>query len=146
MKRREFTKHKKLNTLLNLMLLVLALPVLMVAAPQYGTFIFMGARSKRIYNVDAYFSDVADALVNFDGGAGAGTASPTSWTAPEPVVLVDQSIVTGMTDTTKIQVLRNNQPTGDFLRYTQHLTTSALRSPIRTGFNQGVEVRAIQKA
>jgi len=118
----------------------------MVAAPQYGTFIFQGARSGRVYNVDAYFSDVADALSNFDGGGGAGAASPTSFTAPEPLILLDQSIVTGMTDTTKIQILRGNQPTGDFLRYTQHLTTSPSRSPIRLGFDQGVEIRAIQKA
>lgn len=118
----------------------------MVAAPQYGTYIFQGMRSSRIYNVDAYHSDVADALVNFDGGAGASATSPTSWTAPEPVVLIDQSIVTGMTDTTKVQILRNNQPVGDFLRYTQHLTTSAFRSPTRVGFAQGTEFRAIQKA
>lgn len=118
----------------------------MVAAPQYGTYTFMGIRSKRIYNVDAYHSDVADGLVNFDGGGGAGAASPTSWTAPEPVILMDYAIVTGMTDTTKIQILRNNQPTGDFYRYTQHLTTSATRSPVRLGFTPGTEVRAIQKA
>lgn len=118
----------------------------MVAAPQYGTMTFVGVRTKRIYNVDCYFSDVADALATFDGGAGAGTTSPSSWTAPEPVILTDFAIVTGMTDTTKIQVLRNNQPTGDFLRFTQHLTTSAMRSPVRVGFAQGVEVRAIQKA
>lgn len=118
----------------------------MVAAPQYGTFTFVGIRSGRVYNVDAYFSDVADALVNYDGGAGAGTTSPTSWTAPEPVLLVDQAIHTGMTDTTKIQTLRNNQPTGDFLRYTQHLDTSPARSPVRLGVNQGTEFRCIQKA
>lgn len=118
----------------------------MVAAPQYGTFVFQGLSSGRIYNVDAYFSDVADALSNWDGGAGSGTSSPTSFTAPENLLLIDFSIVTGMTDTTKIQVLRNNQPTGDFLRFTQHLTTSAFRSPIRLGFARGVEVRAIQKA
>jgi len=118
----------------------------MVAAPQYGTFTLVGLRTGRVYNVDAYFSDVADALVNFDGGGGAGTTSPTSFTCPEDVLLVDQSIVTGMTDTTKIQVLRNNQPTGDFLRFTQHLTTSAQRSPVRLGFARGTELRAIQKA
>lgn len=118
----------------------------MAAAPQYGTFSFQGLRSGRIYNVDMYHSDVVDALANFDGGGGAGTASPTSFTAPEPLLLFDYAIVTGMTDTTKIQVLRNNQPTGDFLRYTQHLTTSAFRSPLKLGFAQGVEVRAIQKA
>jgi hypothetical protein len=119
---------------------------IMVAAPQYGTFVFKGAQSGRIYNVDAYFSDVADALVNFDGGGGSGASSPTSFTAPEALILVDVSIVTGMTDTTKIQTLRNNQPTGDFLRFTQHLTTSPARSPIFMGFARGTEIRAIQKA
>ena len=118
----------------------------MVAAPQYGTFVFQGQQSSRIYNVDAYFSDVADALANFDGGGGAGTTSPTSFTAPEDLLLLDVSIVTGMTDTTKMQVLRGNQPTGDFLRFTQHLTTSPARSPVRLGFARGTEIRAIQKA
>jgi len=118
----------------------------MVAAPQYGTLSLVGLRSRRIYNVDLYHSDVADALVNMDAGAGAGTTSPTSFTCPEPVLLFDYSIVTGMTDTTKVQVLRNNQPTGDFLRFTQHLTTSARRSPVRLGFRPGTEIRMIQKA
>lgn len=118
----------------------------MAATPQYGTFTFKGLRSGRIYNVDAYFSDVADALVTFDGGAGAGSTSPSSFTAPEPLLLIDQAIVTGTADTTKIQLLRNNQPTGDFLRYTQHLTTLAQRSPVMLGFAQGVEIRALQKA
>lgn len=118
----------------------------MAATPQYGTMVFMGLSSKRIYNTDIYISDVADALITWDGGAGAGTGSPTSWTAPEPVVLVDFAIVTGTQDTTKIQLLRNNQATGDFLRYTQHLTTSAQRSPVRLGFTPGTEIRAIQKA
>jgi predicted secreted protein len=118
----------------------------MSAAPQFGTMTFMGVASKRIYNVDCYFSDVADGLVNFDGGAGASATSPESFTAPEPLLLQDMAIVTGMTDTTKVQILRNNQPTGDFLRYTMHLTTAAFRSRVQLGFNQGVEVRAIQKA
>lgn len=118
----------------------------MVAAPQYGTFVFIGARSGRIYNVDAYHSDVADALVNFDAGAGASATSPTSWTAPETCLLIDHAIVTGMTDTTKIQLLRNNQPVGDFLRYTMHLTTSAQRAPVRVGIRAGTEFRCIQKA
>ena len=118
----------------------------MAATPQYGTMVLAGTRSKRIYNVDVYFSDVADALVRWDAGAGASATSPQSWTAPEPVLLLDFAIVTGTADTTKIQVLRNNQPTGDFLRYTMHLTSLANRAATRLGFNQGTEVRAIQKA
>lgn len=117
----------------------------MAATPEYAAFVFRGA-SGRLYNVDAYVSDVAQALVTFDAGAGAGASSPNSWTAPEPVLLIDFAIVTGTADTTKIQLLRNNQPAGDFLRYTMHLTTSAYRSPVNLGFGRGVEVRALQYA
>lgn len=138
--------RKKFVAIAKLMFLLPVLPLLGVAAPQFGTVVLRGLRSQRIYNVDVYHSDVVDGLANFDGGGGASATSPTSFTCPEPVVMIDQSIVTGMTDTTKLQVLRGNQPTGDFLRYTQHLTTSPARSPIMLGFNQGVELRAIQKA
>ena len=117
-----------------------------VAAPQFAIFVFEGLNTKRIYNVDAYLSDVVDGLGNFDGGGGSSATSPDGFTAPEPLVLKDFAIVTGMTDTTKIQVLRNNQPTGDFLRYAMHLTTASQRSDIRLGFGQGVEIRVIQKA
>ncbi|GAI13495.1 unnamed protein product, partial [marine sediment metagenome] len=108
-----------------------------VAAPEYGVFTFQGLQSGRIYNVDIYYSDVADALINFDGGAGASATSPDSFTAPENLLLIDIAIVTGGTDTTKFQLLRNNQPTGDFIRHTTHLTSVALRSPIRLGFARG---------
>jgi hypothetical protein len=118
----------------------------MSAAPQYGTMVFHGIQSGRVYNVDAYFSDVSDGLSTWDGGGGASATSPDSFTAPENVILNDFSIVSGMTDTTKIQILRGNQPTGDFLRYTQHLTTAAQRSPLRLGFRAGTQIRTIQKA
>lgn len=117
-----------------------------VAAPQNGTLAFVGMQTGRIYNTDMYFSDVVDAQSNFDGGGGASATSPDNFVAPEDVELRDFSIVTGMTDTTKIQLLRNNQATGDFLRFTQHLTTSPQRSPVRIGFRRGVQIRAIQKA
>jgi len=118
----------------------------MAATPQYGTFVFRGLQTGRVYNVDIYMSDVADALVRFDGGAGASQTSPDSFIPTEPVALIDVAIVTGTADTTKIQILRGNQPTGDFLRYTQHLTTSPFRSPVNLGFAAGTPVRAIQKA
>ena len=118
----------------------------MAATPQYGTFVFRGLITGRIYNVDIYLSDTADALLHFDGGAGAGETSPDSFIPTEPVALIDVAIVTGTADTTKLQILRGNQPTGDFLRYSQHLTTSPFRSPVSLGFAAGIPVRAIQKA
>lgn len=113
--------------------------------PTYGTFSFTGRQSGRIYNVDAYLADVADSLVHFDGGGGASATSPTSFTAPEDLLLFDVALKTGPTVIFKLQVLRGNQPTGDFLRLTAHLDTSPARSPIRLGFVRGTEVRAIEK-
>lgn len=118
----------------------------MVAAPEYATFTFMGLRTKKTYSVDAYYSDVADALINWDGGAGGSATSPDSWTAPEPVVLIDVAVVTGGTDTLKFQVLRNNAPVGGFLRHTLFLNTLAKRAPLAIGFPQGSEIRCLQKA
>lgn len=117
-----------------------------VAAPEYGTFVFIGLQSQRIYNVDIYYSDVADALIRWDGGAGASATSPDSFTAPENLLLADIAVVTGGTDTKKFQLLRNNQPTGDFIRHVPHLTTNPVRPSLRLGFTRGTEVRAIQKA
>ncbi|GAH92058.1 unnamed protein product [marine sediment metagenome] len=113
--------------------------------PAYGTFVFVGMRSQRIYNVDSYIADVADDLIHFDGGGGASPTSPTSFTAPEDILLSDVSFKTGPTVISKLQILRGNQATGDFLRLAAHLDTSPARSPVRLGFVRGTEVRAIEK-
>lgn len=116
-----------------------------VAAPEYCTFVFLG-QSTRVYNVDVYYSDVVDGLINWDGGAGASATSPDSFTAPENITLKDIAVVTGGTDTTKFQLLRGNQPTGDFIRHVPHLTTNPNRPQLNLGFRQGTQIRAIQKA
>jgi len=122
------------------------MPLLGVAAPEYGVMTFVGLRTKKTYSVDIYYGDVADALINWDGGAGASATSPDSWTPPEPVLLIDCAIVTGGTDTKKFQLLRNNAPTGGFLRHTLFLNTLSKRAPLSLGFQAGSEIRALQKA
>lgn len=117
----------------------------MAATPKNATFTFQGASGKN-YNVDAYCSDVANALVRFDGGAGAGSATPEYWRAPENVLLKDISIVTGMQDTTKLQILRNNAATGDIARYVPHVSTAPFRPAMNVGYAMGTEVRALQLA
>lgn len=117
----------------------------MVAAPQYATMLFRGM-SGRTYAKDVYLSDTNNALANFDAGAGASATSATDITFPEPVVLEDYSQVTGMTDTTKVQLVRDNVPTGDMLRYAIHLTTLANRPKLRIGIKQGTRLTMIQKS
>lgn len=116
----------------------------MVAAPQYSTFTLKG-RSGKSYSVDAYSSDVLAALINLDGGAGASSSSPTYWSAPEDCILVDWSVVTGLTDTTKLQLTRNQVPTGDFLRAAIHLTSLNNRPALRIGFRRGDQLGGIQR-
>lgn len=117
----------------------------MVAAPQYSTMTFVGLRTRKTYPIDVYLSDVNGALINFDGGAGASATSPQSWTPPEPVVLVDFAIVTGMTDTTKLQPTRGGATMGIMLRYALHLSTLAQRPKLALGFAPGIDISAIQR-
>lgn len=117
----------------------------MAATPQYAVFTFIGM-SKRTYTVDAYVSDVANAVVRFDGGGGASTTSPDYWAAPEPCVLTDFAIVTGTQDTTKLDLSINGRPVGGFLRYTMSLTTTSQRPRLSLGMRAGSQFRAIQRA
>jgi len=116
----------------------------MGATPQYGSMVFIGNSSGKTYAVDLYISDVNGGLVNFDGGAGAGAASPTQWIAPEKVTLIDYSMVTGTADTEKIRLTVNNRPLASILRYGVHLTTLATRPKLNIGFMAGAQIGGIQ--
>ena len=105
--------------------------------------VFVGASGKT-YLVDIYVSDVNAALINWDGGAGAGASSPTYWTAPENVMLVDYSQVTGTADTEKIRLTVNGRPLQSVLRYGVHLTTLNNRPKLAVGFKGGSQIAAIQ--
>ena len=115
----------------------------MAATPQYCAFFFRGASGKT-YSVDGYVSDVNAARINWDGGAGAGSGSPTFWKPPENVVLEDYSMVTGTADTEKIRLVVNGRPTSQVLRYVPHLTTNASRPKLAIGFSQNTEISALQ--
>jgi len=107
--------------------------------------IFRG-KSGKTYSKDLYVSDVDAALVNVDGGSGASSTSPTDWIPPEPVILTDYSMVTGTQDTEKLQVTRDGVPTGDFLRYSIHLTTLANRPRLTIPFGARQKIAFIQRA
>jgi len=116
----------------------------MAAAPQRGTFTFVGA-SGETYQVDAYISDVLAAPINLDGGVGAGTTSPLYWTCPEACTLVDWAVVTGLTDTTNIALVSNGaQLPNKRLRHAVFLTSLNNRPALRIPFKQGSMFGAIQ--
>ena len=116
----------------------------MVAAPRHATFTF-ATRGGNI-SVDAYFSDVANALVTFDDGQGAGASSNTFWIAPVDCILVDVSVVTGLTDTARAMISRNSIPVGSIIDYTTHVSTAAYRPVLKIGFPRGSKLSIIQLA
>lgn len=118
----------------------------MVAAPQYATLTIVGPRGIATKAVDMYLSDVADARVNFDSGQGASSSSQDDYYSPFTGFITDFSIASGMTDTTKIQVLRDNTPTGDHLRFANHLNSLNSRIPLRIPVVKGQRIGAIQRA
>ena len=115
----------------------------MAPAPQYGTMIFRGT-SGATYVKDVYISDVNGAPIRFDSGAGASATSQDFTKFPEDVYLVDFSVVTGLTDTTKIRLTGNGSPSGYLLRYSIHVTTIATRPALAIGVNSGSNYSAIQ--
>lgn len=114
----------------------------MAAAPQYGTMTVLagGIRTP----IDIYISDVVDAAVRFDNGRGAGAATPDYFTAPTDLAIVDISVPTGLTDTTKIQPTVNNKTIGAVVRYANQLNTLAYRVPMNLRVFRGQTLRFIQ--
>lgn len=118
----------------------------MAAAPQNATATFRG-QSGKLYTIDQYLSDVANAYTTFNPNGSAGTATLQYWVAPENVTLVDFSIVTGMTDTKGITWLESGAiKAGSSLRYANQLNTLPFRPALSIQFRQGSLVGAQQFA
>lgn len=118
----------------------------MAAAPQSGTLFFIGLQTKTSYAVDLYISDVVSGMGNFDAGAGSSATSPDFYTFPEDVILQDFSVVTGLTDTTKIRMVGDGRPSSQVLRYALHLTTLNNRPKLNIGVKAGHRFQVLQLA
>lgn len=117
----------------------------MAATPQSCTFI-LRAMNGSTKALDAYVSDVANASVRFDSGAGSSSTSDTFWIAPVDCIIEDFAMVTGTADTTRIQVVKNAVSTGQILRYTVHLTSLNNRPRLAIPLKAGDKLSATQLA
>jgi len=112
--------------------------------PKNATFTFFGLQSGMIYPIEAYISDVANAAVRWDAGAGASATSSDSWIPPEPVQLRDYSQVSGPTVAFKLRLSINGVNAPGLLRFETHLSTNAYRPPLSLGIPAGARLTAIQ--
>lgn len=118
----------------------------MAATPQRAAFTFLG-KSGRVYSIDAYVSDVANAAVTFDPNGTAGASSLQYWQPPEDVTLVDYAQVTGTADTTALVLTQGGAiKAGTVLRYTVFLTSIATRPRLMIAFPANALIGAKQVA
>lgn len=116
----------------------------MVTATATNFLSFKG-RSGRMYNVNAYISDVVGAAVPLNVNGAAGTASSTFWRPPEDVALVDAAFITGPTVAVGI-IMQNDgaQVPGTPLLLAAFLNTLATRPAIGIAFRAGSLISAQQ--
>ncbi len=117
-----------------------------MVTPIHGAFSFVGTLTGMTYSKDIYISDVVQTPIRWDSGVGATATSDTFWIAPEPVLLVDVSVVTGPTVMGRLQLLRNGVATGDMLGIVEHVSTSSARPRLRIPFATGAKIAANQIA
>ena len=116
----------------------------MVAAPQYATASFVGA-SGRVYTIDVYASDVANAAVNWSPSGAAGTGTLTYWQCPEDCTLFEFSINTGMTDTKGLIFTEGGAvKAGTAIRYANQLNTLNNRPRLTIKFGASALIGANQ--
>lgn len=100
---------------------------------QNGIAHFVG-RSGMTYTVNIYLDDTGGNPIRVSQAGKAGSASPTDWTPPEPVALVDIVIAAAPT-VTNLQLTRNGQPTGDVPLIAAYLASVYQRPPLRVVYS-----------
>lgn len=112
-------------------------------AAQTGEAVFQTPNGRIVKEV--YFDDTAGNAVRWDGGSGAGAASPTEWITPYSVKLVDL-VLAAATGQTQTQINRNDQGTGQILLNALHLVAVTFRPVLGTNFAKGDKITMIQIA
>lgn len=111
-----------------------------------ATAVFKGLRSGTIYTVDMYISDVVAAPVTFSTSGLATSTSLTFWKAPEDVMLIDLSVISGPTVMVALQPTSNDGIVAGYMfRIANFLNSLATRAPISLGFAAGKNIGFIQR-
>lgn len=114
----------------------------MAATPKTGFIKFRGLESNKEYTYSIYNSDVAGGFVTLATTATAGTGSVNFISAPENMVLVDVSVVTGIVDTTALLLWLDDGPIPNtFIQWAAVVNTLATRAVPALGIKKGRKVQ-----
>lgn len=111
-----------------------------------GTAVFRGLDSGTTYTVDFYISDVLAAPVTWSTSGLAGAGSLQFWKAPENVLLIDLSIITGPTVMVALQPTSNDGIIAGYMfRIANFLNSLATRASVGLGWGVGKNIGFIQR-
>lgn len=110
-----------------------------------GTLRFKGLRTGNEYVYSSYISDVVAAFTTWNRGGTAVAGSVNFVTAPEDMVLVDASFITGPTVMTLLQlVIDDGNVPGAIIQFANVVNTLTSRSFPRLGISKGRKVQLVQ--
>ena len=99
-------------------------------------------KSGRTYGINGYTADTAGVINTFSANTAAVAGSLPYWVPPEDVVLIDFSIVTGMTQTTQVLTENGAVKNGTLMNVTSHLNTNSNRPKLSVPFKAGTLIGA----
>jgi hypothetical protein len=105
-----------------------------MVTPETGVITFIGTSGK-VYALSFYSSDVVGAYVTFATSGLAGTGSQTFWNTPEPVTIMDISVITGQTVSTIGRVQVNDVDVGTPFAWANVVNTLANRNFAHASIN-----------
>jgi len=111
-------------------------------AAKNGSVSFVG-RSGQIYSPSIYLDDTTEHLANWSTYGVAAATNDNRFKVQEDCVLTDV-IVDAATAITKIGVLRNGMPTGNYMTVAGRLAAVASRPALRVPFKKDDHVQIVQ--
>ena len=112
-------------------------------AAQAGTIVLVG-KSGKTYTIDAYLPDATGTFLGLNASGLAGTASPTTWRAPEDCLIKDVSIGTAPTAVGTILQRNNANENGATLRWANQLAANPNRMKLNIPIYAGDFVGFVQ--
>lgn len=111
-----------------------------MATATVGTMIFIGSKTGRTYSALLYTADTA-AYINKYSVSGTPDGNALQYCKfPEPVVLVDFSIPTGMTQTNLVMTDNGTIRNGTLLNVVVHVSTNSNRPKLAIPFDANVNI------
>jgi len=113
-------------------------------AASAGSLIVLGLRTGKTYLVDVYIPDATGTLLTFNPSGLAGTASSSTYRAPEDAIIVDIATATAPTAVGGAFTLNGNAIAGGAFRWATQLSTNPNRNKLAIPVKSGDFIGATQ--